>query len=207
MSAHRPLAPIVMAIVAAFALWYFAFQTEVWNFWLRLSLAVALLAGFALWQMPERASLFRFEAKDLLWGVLSALVLYMLFWLGKSVATALLPFASEQISSVYANKAQAELWLIGLLLVVVLGPGEEIFWRALVQRRLCERLGDLAGWLVATAVYALVHVWTLNLMLVGAAAVAGLVWGGIYLYRKNLVTVIVSHALWDLAIFVIWPLG
>lgn len=204
MSENRSL--VLFSIVAAFALWYFAFQTDFGNFWFRLSLSVALLASLALWQMPDRAALWRFSATDLLWGVLSAMVLYVIFGMGKYLATALLPFAAAQIDSVYANRAQLELWQIGLLLVVVLGPGEEIFWRAFVQRRLCERWGDLRGWLGATAIYALVHLWTLNVMLVGAAAVAGLFWGALYLYRRSLVTVIVSHAIWDLAIFVLWPL-
>lgn len=207
MSEHRERIPVGAALVAAFALWYFVFQTDLWNFWFRLSLSVALLALIALWQMPERATLLRFRAPDILWGVLSAIILYALFWVGKYLATALWPFAADQIHSVYASKAQLELWRIGLLLVLVIGPGEEIFWRAFVQKKLCERWGDLTGWLVTTAIYALVHVWTLNPMLIGAAAIAGLFWGALYLYRRSLVTVMVSHALWDLMIFVLWPLS
>ncbi|MCI2429685.1 CPBP family intramembrane metalloprotease [Candidatus Acetothermia bacterium] len=207
MSEHRERIPVGAALVAVFALWYFVFQTDLWNFWFRLSLSVALLALIALWQMPERATLFRFRAPDILWGALSAMVLYVIFWMGESVATTLLPFAAEQISSVYAQKTQIDLWLIALLLVFVVGPGEEIFWRAFVQKKLCERWGDLTGWLVTTAIYALVHVWTLNPMLIGAAAIAGLFWGALYLYRRSLVTVMVSHALWDLMIFVLWPLS
>lgn len=206
-SRGSPVGPVLVAIGAAFALWYFAFQMEIVNFWVRLSLSAALLALGALWQTPERATLFRFNPKDILWGMLSAVVLYAIFWTGKSLATALLPFAADQINSVYANKAQLDLWVIGLLLLLVLGPGEEIFWRAFVQKKLCERFGDLSGWLLATAIYALVHLWTLNLMLIAAATVAGLFWGWLYLRRKSLVTIIVSHALWDLMIFVLWPLS
>lgn len=201
------LSPVLVALVAAFALWYFAFQTEMGNFWLRLSLSVAVLALGALWQTPERAALFRFNPKDILWGMLSAVILYGIFWAGKYLATALLPFAADQINSVYAHRAQLDLWVIGLLLVLVLGPGEEIFWRAFVQKQLGERFGDLSGWLWATASYALVHIWTLNLMLMAAALVAGLFWGWLYLRSKSLVAVMTSHALWDLMIFVLWPLS
>nr|BAL59351.1 abortive infection protein [Candidatus Acetothermum autotrophicum] len=192
-------------VLAAFALWYFAFQTDIWNFWVRLTLAAALLATSALVLTPDRAALFRVRGRDIAIGVASALVLYGIFWLGKQLALVILPFAADQISSVYANRAQLDLLWIGLLLFFLLGPSEEIFWRGFVQRRLSEQFGVPGGWLIATAIYALVHIWTLNLLLIAAALVAGLFWGWLYHRTQSLVTVIVSHALWDMMIFVIFP--
>jgi hypothetical protein len=64
---------LIGLIVLAFALWYFAFQTEVWNFWVRLSLAAALLATIALILTPDRWELFRARPRDIAIGVASAL--------------------------------------------------------------------------------------------------------------------------------------
>jgi len=56
-------------------------------------------------------------------------------------------------------------------------------------------------------VYALVHVWSFNFMLVMAALVAGMVWGLIYrINPKALPALVVSHALWDALVFVVWPI-
>lgn len=206
MSKNQSLFPVLVAVVVAFALWYFAFQTEIWNFWLIISLSATLLAGGALWHTSDRAALWRFDFNALLIGILSAALLYGVFWAGKYIATALLPFAADQISSVYARQEQLNPFSIALLLFFILGPAEEIFWRAFIQRRLCERCGDRAGWLTATAVYAAVHLWTLNFMLVAAAAVVGLFWGWLYLRTQSLIAVMLSHALWDVAIFVLLPL-
>jgi uncharacterized protein len=189
---------LIGLIVLAFALWYFAFQTEVWNFWVRLSLAAALLATIALILTPDRWELFRARPRDIAIGVASALLLYGIFWVGKQLALAILPFAADQIQSVYAKRGQLDLLSIGLLLFFLLGPSEEIFWRGFVQCRL--------GLPATTALYALVHIWTLNLILIIAAGVAGLLWGWLYQREQNLITVIVSHALWDVSIFVLFPL-
>lgn len=189
-----------------FALWYFAFQTELWNFWVRLALAAATVATSALVLTPDRRTLFRFGPRDIAIGVASALVLYGVFWVGKQIAMVIFPFTSDQIQSVYAKREQLDLMWIGLLLFVLVGPSEEIFWRGYLQRRLSAYLGAQKGWLATTALYALVHIWTLNLILMLAAGVAGLVWGWIYQRQQSLVAVIVSHALWDISIFVFWPL-
>jgi membrane protease YdiL (CAAX protease family) len=225
---------LIGLIVLAFALWYFAFQTDVWNFWVRLSLAAALLATIALILTPDRWELFRARPRDIAIGVASALLLYAIFWVGKQIALAILPFAADQIQSVYAKRGQLDLLSIGLLLFFLLGPSEEIFWRGFVQRRLSQKgrplprplpdtergaplpapgrgdgglgLGERSAWLVTTALYALVHIWTLNLILIIAAGVAGLLWGWLYQREQNLIAVIVSHALWDVSIFVLFPL-
>ena len=58
-----------------------------------------------------------------------------------------------------------------------------------------------------TLAYTLVHVPSLNPMLILAAMVCGIAWGGLYrLFPKQLPAILVSHALWDAAAFVWWPL-
>lgn len=199
-------AELIGLIVLAFALWYFAFQSELWNFWARLSLAAATLALSALILTPDRAEIFQVRPRDLVLGVASALVLYAIFWVGRHVVVMVLPFASAQINAVYAQKEQLDLLWIGLLLFFLVGPSEEIFWRGFVQRRLSEHFSPLGALFTTTAVYAFVHIWTLNLILILAAAVVGLFWGWLYQRERSLISVMLSHALWDVLIFVIWPL-
>lgn len=195
-----------LMIIAAFILWYFAFQTDIGNFWMRISLAAALLALSALVLTPNPMKLFAVRSRDIVIGVASALLLYAIFWLGQQIALWIFPFASEQIHRVYANREQLDPLWIGLLLFFLVGPSEEIFWRGFVQRRLSERFSVQSALLVTTAIYALVHIWTLNIMLILAAAVVGLFWGWLYQREHSLLSVMLSHALWDLFIFVLFPL-
>jgi membrane protease YdiL (CAAX protease family) len=87
-----------------------------------------------------------------------------------------------------------------------IGPAEEIFWRGLVQQRLETRLGRWGALATASILYAAVHAWSMNLMLVAAALLCGLAWGFLFARTRNLWPCIISHAIWDVAIFVAFPL-
>jgi membrane protease YdiL (CAAX protease family) len=201
------LRSVYATIAAAFALWFFAFGWPVGNFWLKISCSASLLAAVGLISSRrELKTLFAFRKGHLAIGILSALVLYGLFAIGKKAASLLFSFAPGQIESVYATKTQLDAVLIGLLLLVVMGPAEEIYWHGFVQRRLVERYGAKAGVLGTAAVYALVHVASWNFMLVAAAGVCGLYWGLLFQREKNLIPLIISHSLWDLLIFIFFPM-
>ncbi|NIV30239.1 MAG: CPBP family intramembrane metalloprotease, partial [Anaerolineae bacterium] len=140
-------------------------------------------------------------------GLLAAAGLYGIFWLGRAAATALFPFAEAQIADVYVQGEGMSRWTIAMVLLFVTGPCEEIYWRGYLQQGLADRFGGWRGWLLGVAAYALAHIWSLNAMLIAAASVAGAFWGLIFWRRGNLAPAIVSHSLWGVAIFTLWPLG
>ena len=81
------------------------------------------------------------------------------------------------------------------------------FWRGFVQRCLSVRWGADAAFVVTTLVYALVHLPSMNFMLIMAALTCGICWGGLYrLFPKHLPAIVLSHALWDAAAFVWFPI-
>jgi membrane protease YdiL (CAAX protease family) len=92
-----------------------------------------------------------------------------------------------------------------LLLLFVIGPSEEIFWRGFVQDTLAQKFGDNSGWIIASLVYGGVHIAAWNFMLFAAALVCGLFWGWVFKKYKSLWPGIISHAIWDLTIFVLIP--
>jgi len=144
--------------------------------------------------------------RDILIGVFSAVVLYAVFYVGNIVSGYLFPFKDTQVLAVYSNKSQGNLTLIGSLLLFLIGPGEEIYWRGFIQTTLSNRFGNNKGYVLSVLLYSMVHITTGNFMLIIAALVCGAYWGWIYKKEQNLVPVIISHALWDLAIFVLFPL-
>ena len=201
------LRTVYATIPAAFVLWFFIFALPVGNFWLKLTGSASLLAAIGLVSSRnELKALFVFKIRHLWVGTLSALILYGIFWVGKLAANLLFSFAPGQIESVYASKTQLDAVWIGLLLLLVMGPAEEIYWHGFVQRRLTGRYGATVGVLATAVVYTLVHVVSLNFMLVAAAGVCGLYWGLLFQREKNLIPLIISHALWDFMIFVLFPM-
>ena len=102
-------------------------------------------------------------------GLISAAALYLIFFLGKEISTLIFPFAAHQIGSVYGKGQGTSMGIIFFLLFFITGPAEEIYWRGYVQNSLMHSLGDTKGWLVTTAIYAGVHLWSFNFMLIAAA--------------------------------------
>jgi len=201
------LRTVYATLPAAFVLWFFIFAVPAGNFWLKLACSASLLAAIGLLSSRnEFKALFTFKIRHLWVGVLSALLLYGIFWVGKPAANLLFSFAPGQIESVYASKTQLDAVWIGLLLLFLMGPAEEIYWHGFVQRRLTGRYGATSGVLATAVVYTLVHVVSLNFMLVAAAGVCGLYWGLLFQREKNLIPLIISHALWDFLIFVLFPM-
>ncbi len=197
---------IAAGLFAALALWYVIFGLEAGNFWLKISFSSVLLASVSLWIMGRKASaLFKYRKRHLLMGPGSALLLYGIFWAGKLVLTALFPAARTAIGSVYTAGKETPAWLIALLLLVVTGPAEEIFWRGFIQRVFMQKMSPLLGFSTTVLCYTIVHIWTLNVPLILAAFTAGFCWGLIYLLEKSLTPVIISHALWSVSAFVLFP--
>ena len=149
---------------------------------------------------------FSFKVTHLATGITSAAILYALFWVGHAVSNQLFGFSESQIAAIYSRKFGYSSILIGLLLFFWIGPAEEIFWRGFIQHRLSGRFGYKKGLVFAALVYALVHIWAFNFMLVLAASVCGIFWGMLFARYKSVWPGIASHAVWDLTIFVLFPL-
>jgi hypothetical protein len=180
------------------------------DFWWWMSLNIVLAAGLGavldrtylpwLWaDLRSRAG------KKILLGLIAAAALYAVFFAGNAVSRLILPFADSGIGAVYAFKSGASPVRIVLLMALLIGPGEEVFWRGFIQRRWQERFGPGRGFLLATALYTAVHVGSGNAMLVLAAGVCGLFWGHIYRKTGSVLLAAVSHTVWDLAVFVAFP--
>lgn len=140
-------------------------------------------------------------------GVLSALGLYVVFYTGNTVSRMLFTFAGSGIENVYAFKENVPLVRMALLMVCVIGPGEELFWRGFLQRRLQVEKGPFQGFLLATLLYTAVHLVSGNIMLVIAAAICGVFWGFLYLRAGSLLLNVISHTVWDVAIFLLFPVS
>ncbi len=197
-------------MLTAALLWFLMFNpwlTLPLDFWTMMTLSGCILLMMALLIDPRWFADIEISWKGFFTGIALALVLWGIFWVGDKVATWMFPFARPQVDTIYSMKESQSEWVIGLLLLFIIGPAEEIFWRGFIQRSLSKRFTANVGFVATLLVYGLVHLWKFNFMLIMAAFVCGLVWGLAYrLWPKQLFALIVSHAIWDALVFVIWPI-
>ena len=199
---------VIAGIAVAAVLWFVMFSP--WtapkvDFWCMMTVSAVTLTCVSGLLCPELFKELRFGSKQVACGLAMAFVLWCVFWVGGKVSQMLFGFARPQIDMIYSMGEGTAPAVIAFLLLLVIGPAEEIFWRGFVQRRLMQRLGPNAGFLVATACYALVHVWSFNFMLIMAALVVGFCWGAVYrFFPRSLAALVVSHAVWDACAFVLF---
>lgn len=201
------MGPMILGVIAATVGWYFIFGTGSLNFWWGMAGATTALALWSiLWAGDKRRRMFRFKPSYFFWGLISAAILYFIFWAGDLVSAQLFSFAPAQIASIYANRVGMDPAAMALLLFFIIGPAEEIFWRGMVQRTIARNFGDNTGLVTGAVIYALVHLWSANFILVMAALICGLYWGWIYQRTDSLWPSMVSHAVWDVIIFLVYPI-
>jgi membrane protease YdiL (CAAX protease family) len=181
------------------------------DFWLQLAGSVFLLSALALGVDADgRKALCSPPPggwiKSAVLGLVSAALLYLVFMGAGALARQIMGFASDQIDAVYTLKTGRSTWLMATLIALVIGPGEEIFWRGYLQRKLHSRYG-VPGSAIAILAYAGAHIASLNLMLIAAALVCGIFWGVLYVRFKSIWLNIISHVAWDLAVFLLLPLS
>jgi membrane protease YdiL (CAAX protease family) len=199
--------PVLITVLFATLLWFVTFSLSWSTFWIKISVASACLAALSLWLQRQQRPRLRWDKSTILLGLSSAALLYLIFAMGKIISIHLFSFAENQIVGIYGKGEGTPLWVIAMLLFFVTGPSEELYWRGYLQRQLMVRFGGFQGWVLATAVYAGVHIWSLNLVLIGAAGVAGAFWGVMYWRLGNLGPVIISHSFWSAVIFTVVPLS
>jgi len=204
---------LYLGVFLAFVLWFVMFVARPLNFWLMMSFSTSLLAALSFIFGSPLLSREEMTWKNILLGLLSAALLYAVFWVGNQflilvsgLFPSLIPDRAGNINAVYANRGVLSPVLVGTLLFFPIGFGEEVFWRGFVQRRFSVKWTPAAAWIVTTLLYAAVHLPTGNPVLILAALTCGAFWGGLYMATGTLVPVLVSHMIWDPVIFVIWPI-
>lgn len=201
---------LVFSLLLAAVLWTVMFSP--WtapyvSFWWMMAGSALILSALATFFRPRWWMDTRWNLANVYWGIGVAVGLWGVFWLGDRVSSWLFDFARPQVDLIYGMKSGESPWLLSVLLLLLIGPAEEVFWRGYVQRTLSIRWNPNIGFLASTLLYAVVHAPSCNFMLLMAALVAGVVWGGLYRFFPNrLSALIVSHALWDAAVFVWFPI-
>lgn len=180
---------------------------DFWS-WLAADIVILVVLGFVL-DKGYKARLAEDARTDLpmkvLVGIASAAALYAVFAVGRAAALLIFPFAKAGIGNVYALRAGTPIIRVALLLGLVIGPGEELFWRSFFQERVAGTTRPAVAFVLTVLLYTAVHLASGNMMLVIAAAVCGLFWGWLYFAFRSPLMNIISHTVWDLLVFVFLP--
>lgn len=201
---------LLFTIIMAFILWMVMFSpmtAPYVNFWWMMTASALILSILSTCFSPRWWKQLHWTFSNVVLGVGIAVLLWLVFWVGDKVSGWMFDFARPQVDLIYGMKDGESPLILTVLMLFLIGPAEEIFWRGYVQRELSLRWSPNIGFVVTTLVYALVHVGACNFMLFMAALIAGVVWGVLYrFFPERFLSIILSHALWDCAVFIWFPI-
>ncbi|MCM3114133.1 CPBP family intramembrane metalloprotease [Neobacillus sp. MER 74] len=193
---------VLIGLIIAHILLFFSFHDKV-IFWYIFAGSILILIAYAMFQeeVDDNVSFIQY----IFLGALTGLLLYSIFWLGiRGMKLLHLPYDTS-LRNLYKWFAPTIFWQY-IALVLVAAPGEELFWRGFIQKRLSKMFKPGFSILAASILYASVHIYAGSFLLVLAAFISGFAWGYLYLWKKSMPLVIVSHIIFDLMMFIFLPL-
>jgi len=201
---------ITLFAVCLFTVMFIFKQAGAFDFWYWMSSNLLLLLTLVFVLDKSNGQEIRRDLADktlnkVFLGIVAAVALFAVFYVGNILIRIVFEQAGTGIRNVYSFKQEAAPLRIALLMLLIIGPGEELFWRGYLQRRLGLKMGKMKGFILATFLYTVVHVATGNLVLVLAALICGIFWGWLYMRYKSMTINIISHTVWDIAVFILLP--
>lgn len=198
--------PAITLVVASVAFAVALFTRRTGNVWLGVALASLVSIGAAwLTNASPRVELGRGLARETALGAIAGAVMALATQLVAPVALQLVPGAEAEVDALYANLAHPPGPIAALPVLALAVVAEELVWRGVAMELLAER-----PWWVAVGaaalLYALPQIASGSWLLVALALACGLAWGAMRRWRGGLVAPITTHFVWNLAIFVLWPI-
>lgn len=196
---------LILGLISAHILIYITYHNTAAVFWYLYTASILFCVSIAITSKKNKD--IRFSLKEsLLYGLLSGVLIYAIFALGNTIIQWVdLSSLSKDVAHLYKRYSPSLIWHFIVLFLVII-PGEEIFWRGFVQKRISEHFQAKTTIIISTILYTLPMIYSHNSALILAGITAGFIWAALYQWKKSLSLVIISHLIFDFLLLVILPL-
>ncbi len=143
-------------------------------------------------------------ARALAVGVASGLVLYGATLVFILIVARWKPVRRMVTAQYGWAKGTSRLQVIALSLLVVV-PGEEVFWRGLVQGRLASAMALAGAAGLAWLIYIGANVPARSVPILAAAVVGGALWVGLAWWSRGICASLASHMVWTGLMLIVPP--
>ncbi|ANU22744.1 CPBP family intramembrane glutamic endopeptidase [Planococcus donghaensis] len=195
--------PLILMLPLAFFLYNLAFENTA-IFWYMYTFATLILMSLAIIFVKIFDELATW--KLLVYGIIFGTLLYGIFFAGYQLFLLTPLDVAGSIETFLSRFSPVSIWHY-LLLMFIIVPGEEIFWRGLVQQKLKQYVSTPIAILTSSLLFGLAL--ALGGFWFGALAgiVVSLILGFLYEWKKSLPVIIVAHLVMIVLLFLIMPLS
>lgn len=193
---------LILLIPLAFWLYNWSFENTA-IFWYMYTFAILVLMSIALVYSKIADELPTW--KSMLFGLGYGTFIYGIIVLGYLLLQIFPVHIESSVSKFLSALAPTTIWHY-LLLMFIIVPGEEIFWRGLVLQRLKQYMPTAAAIVFSSILFGLVlglgGFWPGQL----AGLAAGLVLGAVYEWKRSMPLIIIAHLVMIVLLFLVRPL-
>lgn len=193
---------LILLIPLAFWLYNWSFENTA-IFWYMYTFAILVLMSIALVYSKIADELPTW--KSMLFGLGYGTFIYGIIVLGYLLLQIFPVHIESSVSKFLSALAPTTIWHY-LLLMFIIVPGEEIFWRGLVLQRLKQYMPTAAAIVFSSILFGLAlglgGFWPGQL----AGLAAGLVLGAVYEWKRSMPLIIIAHLVMIVLLFLVRPL-
>lgn len=194
--------PLILMLPLAFFLYHLAFEnTSI--FWYMYTFAMLILLSIAIVFVKIFDELVTW--KSLIYGLGYGTLLYGFIAIGYQLLNLTPINITGSVESFLTTFAPISIWHY-LLLMFIIVPGEEIFWRGLVQQKLKNYVSTHWAVFISSILFGLALALGGFWPGVGAGIIAGLILGFLYEWKRSLPLIIVAHLVMIVLLFLVLPL-
>lgn len=196
---------IVVVATVLFAL-SLALRAHV-NVWLTIGASALLLLATTTFGHGELPLWGRLSpAQAIAAGIGAGGVMALVTHLAYPPVARIVPSIAIEVEGLYADLRQTPGPVLGTPLLLLAVAAEEAVWRGVLVRQMERKRGPLAIILVATLAYAVPQAFSGSWVLVLVALGCGAFWTFLRVWSGSVVVPALTHAVWNLVVFVALPL-
>lgn len=192
---------LIYMLPIAFGLYNLAFKDAA-IFWYMYTFAILVLMSAATIFSDIKDELRTWQS--FVYGMLAAGLIYALLLAGYHLFRILSIGAADSTADFLSVYTPESLWHLLLLMFIVV-PGEELFWRGFVQQQLKQYMPAAAAIGIGAVLFGLTLGLTGFWPGVFAGIAAGIILGYLYEKKKSMPMLIIAHLMLLVLVFIIFP--
>ncbi|MEK4484922.1 CPBP family intramembrane glutamic endopeptidase [Psychrobacillus sp. FSL H8-0484] len=197
-----PIIGLILSLCLAYAFNWLTFSNDK-VFWYFYTFTVLFLMSLAFYYAKIEDSLR--TTHYVILGLAFGAITYALFVLGYK-AIDITPFISTNSVTAFLSKfGPVAIWQY-LLLLLIIAPGEELFWRGYIQHQLKRWLSPVFSIILSSLLYGFSFVFSGFPLGIFAAFMTGIIFGILYEWKKSMPLIILSHITLLVLLFLVLPL-
>ncbi|AYC29063.1 CPBP family intramembrane glutamic endopeptidase [Paenisporosarcina cavernae] len=192
----------MLVIPLAFVLLFFVFSTSE-IFWYMYTFAMLLLMAISYLNSSFKDEVQTWEF--LVFGIGYGTLTYGIIAAGYYLLSFVTPAVPTSVETFLESYGPTTVWHY-LLLMLIIAPGEELFWRGYVQQKLKEMMSPFLAVTVSSILFGLSMAFSGFWLGVLAAIFSGFFWGLLYEWKKSMPLLIIAHITMTILLFLVLPL-